>query len=196
MGQPNVYNILSAAGAALSGGAMGSDYRRAGRPGLQRAALKRWMSVRNSWLLWILPTPRTPLKGLSIPPGDFRGAGSSRSLAAAETETGGRDGDGPVATRLSDLVIMTSDNPRSEKSEEIIKEIEAGAARKNYLVEPDRKEAIKRAVLMAGENDIVLIAGKGHETYQEIDGRRFAFNDREVLEESIKQLIIKNKGAV
>jgi UDP-N-acetylmuramoyl-L-alanyl-D-glutamate--2,6-diaminopimelate ligase len=99
---------------------------------------------------------------------------------------------GALATRLSDMVIITSDNPRSEKPEEIIKEIETGAVRKNYLVEPDRKEAIKRAVLMAGEDDIVLIAGKGHETYQEIDGKRNAFNDREVLEEAIKQLM-KNK---
>lgn len=99
---------------------------------------------------------------------------------------------GSLATKLSDLVIITSDNPRSEKPEEIIKEIEAGAVRKNYFVELDRKEAIKRAVLMAGEDDIVLIAGKGHETYQEIGGKRYAFNDREVLEEAIKQLM-KNK---
>jgi UDP-N-acetylmuramoyl-L-alanyl-D-glutamate--2,6-diaminopimelate ligase len=89
-------------------------------------------------------------------------------------------------------VIITSDNPRSEKPEEIIKEIEAGAVRKNYLVEPDRKEAIKRAVLMAGGDDIVLIAGKGHETYQEIGGKRYEFNDREVLEEAIKQLMENN----
>jgi UDP-N-acetylmuramoyl-L-alanyl-D-glutamate--2,6-diaminopimelate ligase len=96
---------------------------------------------------------------------------------------------GAIATRLSDFVIITSDNPRSEDPEEIIKEIAAGAARRNYLAEPDRKAAIRRAVLMADENDVVLIAGKGHETYQEIGGKRFPCNDREVVEEAIRHLI-------
>jgi UDP-N-acetylmuramoyl-L-alanyl-D-glutamate--2,6-diaminopimelate ligase len=96
---------------------------------------------------------------------------------------------GAIATRLSDFVIITSDNPRSENPDEIIREIETGATRRNYLTEPDRKEAIKRAVLMADKNDIVLIAGKGHEEYQEIGGKRCPFNDREVVEESIRHLI-------
>lgn len=94
-----------------------------------------------------------------------------------------------IATRLSDFVIITSDNPRYEDPGEIIREVEAGAVRKNYLVEPDRKEAIKRAVLMAEENDVVLVAGKGHEHYQELEGKKMPFSDREVLEEAIRQLI-------
>ncbi len=84
---------------------------------------------------------------------------------------------------------MTSDNPRSEEPERIIADMEAGAVRKNYLIETDRKEAIKRAVMIASDGDIILIAGKGHELYQEIDGERFRFSDREVVEEAIKQLI-------
>lgn len=96
---------------------------------------------------------------------------------------------GAIATKLSDLVIITSDNPRTEDPGKIIKEIEAGAARENYLVEPDRREAIKRSVLMASEGDIVLIAGKGHETHQEVEGKKFNFNDREVLEDAIRQMI-------
>jgi UDP-N-acetylmuramoyl-L-alanyl-D-glutamate--2,6-diaminopimelate ligase len=106
-----------------------------------------------------------------------------------DRDRGKRPRMGAIATRLSDFVIITSDNPRSEDPEEIIREIETGATRRNYLAEPDRKEAIRRAVLMAEENDIVLIAGKGHEEYQEIGGKRFPFNDREVVEESIRHLI-------
>jgi UDP-N-acetylmuramoyl-L-alanyl-D-glutamate--2,6-diaminopimelate ligase len=102
---------------------------------------------------------------------------------------------GEVATNLSDFVIITSDNPRSEEPSEIIKEIERGAVRKNYLVEPDRREAIRKAVAMAGDSDIILIAGKGHEDYQEIKGVRYRFNDREILEEAIKKKL-KNHGNV
>ena len=106
-----------------------------------------------------------------------------------DRDRGKRPRMGAVATRLSDFVIITSDNPRSEKPEDIIRDIGAGAARKNYLIEADRKEAIKRAVLMAQENDVVLIAGKGHETWQEVGKKRFLFSDREVIEQSIRHLI-------
>jgi UDP-N-acetylmuramoyl-L-alanyl-D-glutamate--2,6-diaminopimelate ligase len=93
---------------------------------------------------------------------------------------------GAIATRLSDHVIITSDNPRSEEPNDIIKEIESGTIRRNYVIEPDRKEAIGKAVAMAREGDIVLIAGKGHEDYQEIKGVRYRFSDKDVLEEFIK----------
>jgi UDP-N-acetylmuramoyl-L-alanyl-D-glutamate--2,6-diaminopimelate ligase len=93
---------------------------------------------------------------------------------------------GAVATRLSDLVIITSDNPRTEEPYDIIREIESGTVRDNYLVEPDRKQALRKAVSMAREGDIVLIAGKGHEHYQEIKGIRYQFSDKDVLEELIK----------
>jgi UDP-N-acetylmuramoyl-L-alanyl-D-glutamate--2,6-diaminopimelate ligase len=93
---------------------------------------------------------------------------------------------GAVATRRSDHVIITSDNPRSEKPNDIIKEIESGTIRKNYVIEPDRKEAIGKAVAMARAGDIVLIAGKGHEDYQEIKGVRHRFSDKDVLEEFIR----------
>ena len=92
---------------------------------------------------------------------------------------------GEIATRLSDFVIITSDNPRSEGPMNIIKDIEYGAAGNNYLIEPDRKAAISKAVEMADDGDVVLIAGKGHEDYQEIQGVRYAFSDRAVLREVI-----------
>ena len=91
-----------------------------------------------------------------------------------------------MATRLSDFVILTSDNPRSEDPSDIILEIESGVVKSNYIKVPDRREAIRKAVSLAREKDIVLIAGKGHEDYQEIKGKRYPCNDREILDEVIK----------
>jgi UDP-N-acetylmuramoyl-L-alanyl-D-glutamate--2,6-diaminopimelate ligase len=110
-----------------------------------------------------------------------------------DRDHGKRPGMGAIATRLSDLVFITSDNPRSEEPLSIIKEIEVGAVSKNYVKEPDRREAIRKALNMADDGDIVLIAGKGHEDYQEIKGIRYSFNDRDVTEEIIKdRLKIQN----
>lgn len=83
---------------------------------------------------------------------------------------------GEVATRLSDLAVVTSDNPRSEAPLAIIEDIVAGA-HASYHVEADRALAIQYALAQASANDIVVIAGKGHETYQEIDGQRLPFSD-------------------
>ncbi len=94
---------------------------------------------------------------------------------------------GRVATELSDFVVITSDNPRSEEPMEIIIEIIKGIRKDNYMVLPDRAEAIRHAVSMAEEGDTVLVAGKGHEDYQDIKGVRYPFSDREVLKEEIKK---------
>jgi UDP-N-acetylmuramoyl-L-alanyl-D-glutamate--2,6-diaminopimelate ligase len=104
-----------------------------------------------------------------------------------DRDRGKRPAMGAIATRLSDFVIITSDNPRSEEPLAIIRDIEAGAVRRNYVTEPDRREALKRAIEMAEEGDIVLIAGKGHEDYQEIKGVRHPFSDRDVALEIIKE---------
>jgi len=93
---------------------------------------------------------------------------------------------GEVATRYSDFAVITSDNPRSEEPLAIIRDIEAGVTGKNYLIEPDRREAIRKAVDLAKDGDIVLVAGKGHEDYQEIQGVRYPFSDRDVLREAIQ----------
>ncbi|MDW8331022.1 MAG: UDP-N-acetylmuramoyl-L-alanyl-D-glutamate--2,6-diaminopimelate ligase [Cyclobacteriaceae bacterium] len=89
-----------------------------------------------------------------------------------------------IAVKLSDKVVLTSDNPRDEDPMDIIREMQTGitpSESRKTLVIPDREEAIKTACLMARENDIVLVAGKGHETYQEIKGVKHPFDDREVL---------------
>jgi UDP-N-acetylmuramoyl-L-alanyl-D-glutamate--2,6-diaminopimelate ligase len=93
---------------------------------------------------------------------------------------------GEVACEHSDKVIFTSDNPRSEDPQQILNDMEAtlnSAARRKYLSIADRKQAIKTAVSMAQPGDIVLIAGKGHEKYQEIKGVKHHFDDKEVLKE-------------
>ena len=91
---------------------------------------------------------------------------------------------GAIASRLADRVLLTSDNPRSEDPGAIIAAIRAGAAGAP-LVEPERAAAIERAVREAGAQDVVLLAGKGHETYQEIGGRRLPFSDAALAEAAL-----------
>jgi UDP-N-acetylmuramoyl-L-alanyl-D-glutamate--2,6-diaminopimelate ligase len=93
---------------------------------------------------------------------------------------------GEVATRLADRALVTSDNPRSENPRAVIDAVIAGA-HPNYHVEEDRAAAIHRAVREAGREDVVLIAGKGHETYQEIAGERLPFNDLQVARAALQR---------
>jgi UDP-N-acetylmuramoyl-L-alanyl-D-glutamate--2,6-diaminopimelate ligase len=112
---------------------------------------------------------------------------------------------GRVAAHYSDIVVITSDNPRSEPAERIIEEIEAGvreagvskaadrhAARnggaKTYVVYPDRAQAIREALALAVPGDSVLIAGKGHESTQQIGAQKLSFDDREVARCALQQL--------
>jgi UDP-N-acetylmuramoyl-L-alanyl-D-glutamate--2,6-diaminopimelate ligase len=96
-----------------------------------------------------------------------------------------------VACEQSDRVIFTSDNPRSEDPAQILKDMETGlntAAKRKYISITDRKEAIKLAVSFSKPEDIVLIAGKGHEKYQEIKGVKYPFDDKEVLKTVFEML--------
>ncbi|HUH27007.1 UDP-N-acetylmuramoyl-L-alanyl-D-glutamate--2,6-diaminopimelate ligase [Gelidibacter sp.] len=98
---------------------------------------------------------------------------------------------GHIASALSTKVIFTSDNPRSEVPEKIIEDIEKGVEPQNYkktVSITDRKQAIKTACQMAQPNDIILIAGKGHETYQEVKGVKSDFDDYKIVQEFLKQL--------
>lgn len=98
---------------------------------------------------------------------------------------------GGIASDLSDKAILTSDNPRNEDAEVIISEMEQGVAPQNFkriLSITDRKQAIKTACQLAQPNDIILIAGKGHETYQEINGVRHDFDDMKIVKELLEQL--------
>ncbi len=96
-----------------------------------------------------------------------------------------------VACEYSDKVILTSDNPRSEDPLQILEDMQAGvnaAAKKKVISIADRKEAIKTAVSLAGNDDIVLIAGKGHEKYQDIKGVKYDFDDKKILKEMFELL--------
>ncbi|MEE4111887.1 MAG: cyanophycin synthetase, partial [Desulfobacteraceae bacterium] len=112
---------------------------------------------------------------------------------------------GAIAARLSDLTVVTSDNPRSEDPLTIIAQVEsgvrevctrrlsadaltAGPQKKGYLVEPDRRAAIASAIAAARAGDAVLIAGKGHETYQILAGETIHFDDREVARQVLAAL--------
>jgi UDP-N-acetylmuramoyl-L-alanyl-D-glutamate--2,6-diaminopimelate ligase len=105
-----------------------------------------------------------------------------------DRDSGKRPLMGEIATRLADRCIITSDNPRSEDPRAIIDEIIAGA-HTNYRVEEDRATAILRALSEATPQDVVLIAGKGHETYQEIGSQRLPFDDLEVAREVIARVL-------
>ena len=95
---------------------------------------------------------------------------------------------GKVVEEKSDIAIVTSDNPRSEDPIKIIEEIKKGLSKNNHVIIPDRKEAIYKAIEIANKNDIVLIAGKGHEDYQILKDRTIHFDDREVAAEAIKDM--------
>ena len=96
-----------------------------------------------------------------------------------------------IACELSNQVILTSDNPRNEKAEDIIEEMRKGVEPLHYkkvLSITDRKEAIRTACMMAGKHDIILLAGKGHEKYQEINGVKHPFDDKEILREILCEM--------
>jgi UDP-N-acetylmuramoyl-L-alanyl-D-glutamate--2,6-diaminopimelate ligase len=110
--------------------------------------------------------------------------------AGGDRDPGKRPLMGEIAARLADAVFVTSDNPRSESPEEIIRQIMAGvprASRRRCRVEADRRAAIAMALDEAGADDLVLIAGKGHETYQIFADRTIRFDDREVVQEIVAE---------
>ncbi|MDQ4006143.1 MAG: UDP-N-acetylmuramoyl-L-alanyl-D-glutamate--2,6-diaminopimelate ligase, partial [Actinomycetota bacterium] len=119
-------------------------------------------------------------------------AGEHRVIAVfgcgGDRDRGKRPLMGEVATRLADLTVVTSDNPRSEAPEDVVAEIEPGAKRGGgrYVVEVDRRAAIRLALGEAEPGDVVVIAGKGHETGQEFADRTIPFDDRIVAREEIE----------
>jgi len=107
-------------------------------------------------------------------------------------DKGKRPSMGRVVSDLSDYTYITSDNPRFEDPLKIIESISAGVKKGTYEIIVDRKEALEKAVNNFNNNtDVLLIAGKGHETYQEINGRKYYFNDRDILKDIIRKKFIK-----
>ena len=95
---------------------------------------------------------------------------------------------GTVVSELADYAIVTNDNPRHEDPLEIINDIKRGITKDNFCVVAERREAIKKSLSLARPGDIVLVAGKGHESYQIVQDERIHFDDREVVRECLKAM--------
>ena len=107
-----------------------------------------------------------------------------------DRDSGKRPIMGEISGRIADYTIITSDNPRTEKPDEIVNEIEQGIKKTNgkYTCIVDRKEAIKHAISMATKRDIIVLAGKGHEPYQEINHEKYPFDERIIVKEIIDEM--------
>ncbi len=107
-----------------------------------------------------------------------------------DRDSGKRPIMGEISGRIADYTIITSDNPRTEDPEKIVLQIEEGMKKTNgkYEVIVDRKDAIKAAIKMANKLDIILLAGKGHEPYQEINGEKFPFDERIIVKDIMSEL--------
>ena len=97
---------------------------------------------------------------------------------------------GRIGGNMADLSILTSDNPRNEDPHQIIREIEAGIAETDgeYVTIENRREAIRYALTVAEENDTVVLAGKGHETYQEVMGKKLPFDEKIIVQELLDEI--------
>jgi UDP-N-acetylmuramoyl-L-alanyl-D-glutamate--2,6-diaminopimelate ligase len=203
VGKPNVYNILGAVGTALELGVPSEAIEDGlqslpGVPGRFEVVSSTADDVTvvvdyahtDDALRNLLETAR-PM--------------ASRRLITVFGAGGDRDRNkrplmGMVAARLSDVVVITSDNPRGEDPKQIIDEVKRGADAETrqsnaaIVTEVDRRVAILQAVGSAGAGDVVLIAGKGHEKYQEIGGRRMAFDDIEVAREALEARRVKSRA--
>ena len=100
---------------------------------------------------------------------------------------------GEVSGRMADLTIITSDNPRGEEPQAIIDDIKVGIGKTdgNYVEIIDRKEAIKYAIEHAQAGDVIVLAGKGHEDYQEICGKKYHMDERELIRDAMTELGMK-----
>lgn len=102
---------------------------------------------------------------------------------------------GEISGKIADYTIITSDNPRTEKPEDIVNAIEEGISKTKgkYEVIVDRTEAIKKAIKMANKRDIIILAGKGHETYQEVNNEKHHYDEREIVKEIIEKIQKSNE---
>ncbi|NTU42136.1 MAG: UDP-N-acetylmuramoyl-L-alanyl-D-glutamate--2,6-diaminopimelate ligase, partial [Nitrospirales bacterium] len=198
LGMKNMENILSAVGVAL---ALEIPFE------VIRRAIESFRAVKGRFervdlgqrFLAVVDYAHTgdALDGLLRMSRDLLGACNSEGRGRLITvfgcggnrDKGKRPEMGRIASDMSDTVIVTSDNPRDEDPLEIIKEIEAGMEGKEHIVIPERASAIRKAVELASAGDMVVIAGKGHEDYQEIRGERYHFSDRETLEDAIRECL-------
>ncbi|MBR0102420.1 MAG: UDP-N-acetylmuramoyl-L-alanyl-D-glutamate--2,6-diaminopimelate ligase [Selenomonadaceae bacterium] len=186
----NVYNVLAAVGAALAENI---------RPDIIKQALENFKSVPGRFERIFSDAPFEVIVDYAHTPDGVKNVlETARQIVKGKVITvfgcgGDRDHSkrpimGKLAAELSDIVIATSDNPRTEDPEKILDEVEAGIGDKIHERIADRRAAIFRAIELAEAGDVVLILGKGHETYQLLNTGRIHFNDREVAKEAITEV--------
>jgi len=192
----NVYNVLSAVGAAL---AEGIDSQ------IIKTALENFQSVPGRFELVTIGQPFSVIVDYAHTPDGLENILKTAQQIAKQRIIvvfgcgGDRDRTkrpimGKIAARYGNIVIATSDNPRSEDPDVILSEIEIGVKSglsigKIYEKITDRRQAIARALQLAQSDDIVIIAGKGHENYQILHDRTISFDDKEIVKEIIKEMI-------
>lgn len=189
-GKFNVYNLVLAYGIAIELG-FNEDEVLQSISKLQRVNGRFETLKSNSGIFFVIDYAHTPdaIDNILDSINEIR-TKNERLICVfgcgGDRDHGKRPEMGKIATQKSTVAIITSDNPRTEDPTAIIKEIEAGVEPQNfnkYISIPDRKEAIKMAIKFAEPKDIILVAGKGHETYQEISGVKHHFDDKEVIRE-------------
>ena len=186
----NVYNVLAASGAALAENI---------RPDVIKRALENFRSVPGRFERIFSDDPFEIIVDYAHTPDGVKNVlETAAQIATGKIITvfgcgGDRDNSkrpimGKLAAEFSDVIIATSDNPRTEDPEKILDDIEVGIGDKIHERIVDRRAAIFRAIALAEAGDIVLILGKGHETYQILKDKTIHFDDREVAEEAIKEV--------
>lgn len=193
LGQPNLYNWMAAIGAALVVGIPVKTIE---------AGIRSLQSVRGRFERVPVKEGPTVIVDYAHKPDAMEKllhavrdlAGRSRVVVlfgcGGDRDKGKRPQMGEIAGRLADFAVLTSDNPRSEKPEAILDEIEKGMQsidRKKYTRVADRRRAIADAIVNAGDDDVIVIAGKGHETYQVVGDQVVHFDDREEAELALKK---------
>ncbi|KGN01020.1 UDP-N-acetylmuramoylalanyl-D-glutamate--2,6-diaminopimelate ligase [Clostridium novyi A str. 4570] len=187
----NVYNALCSAGACLSAGVSIEDVKKGLEnvvvPGRCENATKDYdlgfdviidYAHTPDGLENILETARDFTKGRLI---SVFGCGGDRDKTKRPIM-------GKIGSDMSDIAIITSDNPRTEEPGEIIKDVVEGIEKDNYIVVENRKEAIKKSIEIAKQGDVIVVAGKGHEDYQILKDKTIHFDEREVIADIIKEL--------
>ncbi|MBV9497390.1 MAG: UDP-N-acetylmuramoyl-L-alanyl-D-glutamate--2,6-diaminopimelate ligase [Acidobacteria bacterium] len=190
LGLPNLYNWLGAIGAALAVGIPIATIE----AGIRNLAAVRGRFERvdtESGPTVIVDYAHKPdaLEKLLHAVRELAGGRRVKILfgCGGDRDKGKRPQMGEIAARLADDVVLTSDNPRSEDPQTILGEIAAGIHEKQFTTEADRRVAIAQSIADAGDDDVIVIAGKGHETYQVVGDQIHHFDDREEAELALKK---------
>lgn len=190
VGNFNVYNVLAAVSACLALGADADALQAAAHvlSGVAGRVEPVPLPGNRVGIVDYAHTPDSLEKVLQM----LRASGTQRIITVfgcgGDRDRGKRPMMGEVAARLSDICVVTSDNPRRENPDAIIQDILAGMPKQGVIIEVNRREAVRKAFLMSREGDVILLAGKGHEPYQIIGDEYFPFDDREEL----RKLSMKN----